>query len=156
MGGRKTGSSRTQRSVFLLQLEGSMLPQTGVKPRNTCVCVLCAAGLLNVTDLLFPLYTQGHQIKCDVHSAATHIRAGFSLYADVHGARHRANTAVSPSDGVTCRHTSLLPRHTPNHGQFFLPGSFQCVPVVFCCLSDSSLIVLHFPPCCSAPHCHMK
>lgn len=34
--------------------------------------------------------------------------------------------------------------------------SFQRVPVVFCCLSDASLIVLLFPPRCSASRCRMK
>lgn len=62
---------------------------------------------------LSPL-TQGQQIKCDVHSAATHTLAGFSLHTDVCGLII-GQTLPSPWALAWHAHKSLLLcQHTPN------------------------------------------
>lgn len=155
-----TGRGKTSTSIRLLQ--GCQLPHVVAvwrdharEPRLSFVSSWAGGGVKCAGSALH------QQMKCDVHSAATHIQTGFSLHADVCGLV-TGQTLASPRGLVWHADTSLfLCQHTPNYGQSGLSElNFKFVAVTFprehllSCLLP--LAVLNPSPGCSASRCDIK
>lgn len=114
-------------------LSGRTRHESLIPPLSAAEC----GGVKCEESALSPL-TQGQQIKCDVHSAATHIQTGFSLHTHVCGL---VTGQTLPSPLVLAWQASFsVNAHRITAKSFPEQAEFKSVAVIFPCERLPSLI----------------